>query len=63
MLRYQGPASYASRGMLVGSAFRYGGGNFDPTALWSLWDSFGIENSTMVELRNTVLFSPNFRTN
>jgi hypothetical protein len=48
--------------MLVGSV-RYGGGNFDPTALWSLWDSFGIENSTMVELRNTVLFSPNFRTN
>ena len=48
MLRYSGPASYAYRGMLVGSAFRYGTGNFDPTALWALWDSFGIMNSTMI---------------
>ena len=55
MLRYtsmghtHGMTRYAYRGMLVGSAFRYtGGGPFDPTALWSLWDAFDIQSSEMI---------------
>eukprot|EP01052_Picozoa_sp_SAG31_P045808 SAG31_NODE_8519_length_1437_cov_1.297459_1_plen_157_part_00 len=46
---------YHYRGMLVGSAFRYSGsgwkamaGPFDPKFLWQLWDTFKIEESTMI---------------
>jgi hypothetical protein len=55
MLRYttmkhaHGMTRYHYRGMLVGSSFRYSGsGPFDPTELWKVWDSFGIEDSETI---------------
>ena len=57
MLRYttmqhtHGMTRYHYRGMLVGSAFRWSGDRtspFNPVDLWNLWDSFEIQNSTMI---------------
>ena len=55
LLRYttmqhaHGMTRYHYRGMLTASSFRWSGsGVFSPTALWKLWDNFGVENSTMV---------------
>ena len=49
--------SYPFKGMLVGSANRWSPGNglpgdaptddFDPRALWRLWESFGISSASM----------------
>jgi hypothetical protein len=57
MLRYStmhhahGMTRYHYRGMLVGSAFRYSANrasSFFPVNLWKLWDSFQIQDSTMI---------------